>query len=116
LCRSARAGISGGQPACRAQVGSNRTELLQSRLPVLDHLLRDHDRRRQVVAVGKAVVLEPEDVEACFVVPAGAARLNVGAADVSLAETSFSRVTSSSYSYTRQRPFCPLSPDAGHKR
>jgi hypothetical protein len=31
-------------------------------LQVLDDLLRNHGRRRQVVAIGQAVVFEPEDV------------------------------------------------------
>ena len=66
------------------QIPRNQPELLQRRLKVIDDLLRDHLGRGQVVAVGQALVLEPEDVEAGLVAPAGAMRPNLGYAEVSL--------------------------------
>lgn len=51
-----------GEPRCGLQIPCNQLELLQRGLQVLDDLLRNHGRRRQVVAIGQAVVFEPEDV------------------------------------------------------
>ena len=46
------------------QVTRDQPELFQRSLQVIDDLLRDHVRRRQVVAVGERFVAQPEDVPA----------------------------------------------------
>ena len=49
------------------QIPCNQLELRQCGLQVFDDLLRNHGGRGQVVAVGQALVLEPENVQAGFV-------------------------------------------------
>ncbi len=55
------------QTCRRLKVARNQLELLQRRLQVFDNFLRNHGRRRQLVAVGQAVVFEPKDIQAGFV-------------------------------------------------
>ncbi len=59
---------SGFLQTCRSlKIARNQPELLQRRLQVFHNFLGDHCRGGQLVAVGQAVVFEPEDVQTGFV-------------------------------------------------
>jgi len=45
------------------QVAGNQPELLQRGFQIVHDLLRNHIRRRQVVAVCQCIVLEPENIQ-----------------------------------------------------
>jgi hypothetical protein len=50
-----------------AKVLGNQRKLVQRSLQVFHNFRRDHVRSRQVGGVFQAIVLQPEDVQACFV-------------------------------------------------